>query len=145
MNYLLYIEHSAENLQFFLWFRGYCARFDKLPASEKALAPEWTQAQIDAEATSNSNQRASRRVNPTVASSVFKDTDFADGAHKGAVDKVDPFNTPEKSSIDEKRDVMSSEYSSSAGDDRTAASTNAHSSVAEQAFNDAGMKWKPCR
>lgn len=42
MDYLLYIEHAAEHLQFFMWFRGYVQRFDSLPATEKTLAPEWT-------------------------------------------------------------------------------------------------------
>jgi hypothetical protein len=42
MNFLKYIELSAENLQFFLWYRDYSKRFNELPASEKALSPEWT-------------------------------------------------------------------------------------------------------
>ena len=52
MNYLVYIEHSAENLQFFLWYRDYLKRFDELPPNERALAPEWSaeQAEMDAQA-----------------------------------------------------------------------------------------------
>ena len=42
MDYLVYIEHAAEHLQFFLWFRGYVQRFNSVAPSEKALAPEWT-------------------------------------------------------------------------------------------------------
>lgn len=38
MNYLLYVEFAAENLQFYLWFKDYVKRFDALPESEKALA-----------------------------------------------------------------------------------------------------------
>lgn len=41
LNYLLFVEHSAENLQFYLWFKDYERRFDALPQSEKALSPEW--------------------------------------------------------------------------------------------------------
>lgn len=44
MNYLIYIEWSAENLQLFLWHRDYSARFAAAPASDRALAPEWTRA-----------------------------------------------------------------------------------------------------
>lgn len=41
MNYLLYVEHAAENLQFYLWFRDYIKRFTDLPPQEKALSPPW--------------------------------------------------------------------------------------------------------
>lgn len=44
LSYLQYVEHCAENLQFYLWLRDYTARFDGLPSSEKALAKEWTPA-----------------------------------------------------------------------------------------------------
>ncbi len=43
MDYLAHIELSAENLQFYLWYRDYCRRFAEMPGSEKALAPEWTE------------------------------------------------------------------------------------------------------
>lgn len=49
MNYLLYIEHSAENLQFFLWYRDYLMRFANLPPSEKALSPLWLDEKFDAD------------------------------------------------------------------------------------------------
>ena len=38
MNYLLYVEFAAENLQFYLWLKNYVKRFNDLPDSEKALA-----------------------------------------------------------------------------------------------------------
>ena len=41
MDYLVYIAHDAENLQFYLWLLDYTKRFEDLPASEKALSPEW--------------------------------------------------------------------------------------------------------
>ena len=43
MDYLVYVEHNAENLQFCLWFRDYERRFNALPDKEKALSPEWIQ------------------------------------------------------------------------------------------------------
>jgi hypothetical protein len=39
MDYLFYIEHNAENLQFFLWYKDYCQRFEALPEREKSLSP----------------------------------------------------------------------------------------------------------
>ncbi|KAK5693246.1 hypothetical protein LTR17_025167 [Elasticomyces elasticus] len=137
MNYLRYIEHSAENLQFFLWYRDYCARWPNLPESERALAPVWTLEQAEAEVAGN--QPRPKRLDPQVAA-VLKGTDFADGATKRTADKTDPFVTPNKTS-EEGRDPMS-DYASSMGDE-TQASSTMHHSVAGQAFDDAGMKWKP--
>jgi hypothetical protein len=41
MDYLIYIEHNAENLQFIIWYKDYSERFEKLSAAEKALCPEY--------------------------------------------------------------------------------------------------------
>ncbi|KAH8687866.1 regulator of G protein-like protein [Tricladium varicosporioides] len=41
MDYLIYVEHNAENLQFFLWYKDYCKRFDTLSEKDKALSPPW--------------------------------------------------------------------------------------------------------
>ncbi|KAL2147055.1 hypothetical protein VTI28DRAFT_937 [Corynascus sepedonium] len=47
MNYLLHVERSAENLQFFLWHRDYERRFSAAKTADLSLAPEWTQAMED--------------------------------------------------------------------------------------------------
>lgn len=143
MNYLKYIEFSAENLQFFLWYRDYSSRWDALPASEKALASEWKASAADADIYGASPARP-KRVPPQIAE-VLKNTDFAD-APKVTIDRADPFNTPPKAeSFDDKRD-LASDYGSSVGDDKTLFSSTAssHRVMAEQAFDDAGMKWQPC-
>ena len=136
MNYLKYIEFSAENLQFFLWFKDYVQRFDQLPKSEQALAPIWSVEQAEADATANTT-KPSKRSNAAV-SEALKGTDFADGKTQGS----DPFTTPAKTpSLEEKRDVMS-EYGSSNGEfSQNTKST--HHTVASGAFEEAGMKWKP--
>lgn len=41
MDYLIYVEHNAENLQFYLWYRDYVQRFEALPKAAQALSPEW--------------------------------------------------------------------------------------------------------
>ena len=41
MDYLVYISHDAENLQFYLWLQDYTKRFDALPMSEKSRSPNW--------------------------------------------------------------------------------------------------------
>ncbi|KAI6777853.1 uncharacterized protein J7T54_002751 [Emericellopsis cladophorae] len=77
MNYLVYIEHSAENLQFFLWYKDYCRRFEAIPASEKALAPEWTLAMHeDTVAKIRKGTADKRRPEVDVAQQIFKGSDF---------------------------------------------------------------------
>ena len=43
MDYLVYISHDAENLQFWLWLQDYTYRFNAAPRSEQALSPPWSQ------------------------------------------------------------------------------------------------------
>lgn len=138
MDYVKYIEHSSENLQFFLWHRDYIARWETLQVSEKVLAPAWTPNLADSDALSLFRPK---RVPPQIMD-VLKNTDFVDHP-KGP---VDPFYTPPKAgSFEDKHDVQSV-YGSSFGDDKTLLSSNAsgYRIAADHAFEDAGMKWKPC-
>ena len=41
LNYLIYIEHDAENLQFYLWMVDYYQRFRNAPEDEKKLSQPW--------------------------------------------------------------------------------------------------------
>ena len=41
MNYMCYVTHDAQNLQFYLWLADYYQRFQKAPPSEKRLSPKW--------------------------------------------------------------------------------------------------------
>ncbi|KAF3912784.1 hypothetical protein ABW20_dc0109281 [Dactylellina cionopaga] len=41
LNYLRYIEHSPEHLEFYLWHEDYTKRFEALSEEEKALSPTW--------------------------------------------------------------------------------------------------------
>src|SRR3954469_11665793 len=41
MDFLVYVEHNAENLQFYLWYKDYVRRFEALPEKDRALSPEW--------------------------------------------------------------------------------------------------------
>ncbi|KAL1623004.1 hypothetical protein SLS56_008481 [Neofusicoccum ribis] len=49
MDYLVYVTHDAENLQFYLWLQDYTQRFNALKPERKALAPEWKEQEQDAE------------------------------------------------------------------------------------------------
>jgi len=41
MDYLVYVEHNAEFLQFFLWYYDYIQRWSGLLPRQKALSPVW--------------------------------------------------------------------------------------------------------
>jgi hypothetical protein len=41
MDYLIYVEHNAENLQFFLWYKDYCQRWEHYPERVRKLSPPW--------------------------------------------------------------------------------------------------------
>ena len=140
MDYLKYVAFAAENLQFYLWFKDYSARFEKLPETERPLSTEWTKAQ--AEEAANSSNRISRTIVPSKVAQMLKDTDFADGQPRSTFDKADPFVTPAKTpSLEEKRE-LSSEYASSSTDGKTQSSAE-YRSNADHAFDEAGLKWKP--
>ncbi|KAL8920217.1 MAG: hypothetical protein Q9208_006382 [Pyrenodesmia sp. 3 TL-2023] len=42
MDYLIYVSHDAENLQFWIWLQSYTKRFYAAPPSEQALSPPWS-------------------------------------------------------------------------------------------------------
>ena len=45
MDYLVYVSHDAENLQFWLWLQDYTKRFYAAPRSEQVLSPPWYQVE----------------------------------------------------------------------------------------------------
>ncbi|KAL8865891.1 MAG: hypothetical protein Q9174_006632, partial [Haloplaca sp. 1 TL-2023] len=42
MDYLVYVSHDAENLQFWLWLQSYTKKFYASPPSDQALSPPWS-------------------------------------------------------------------------------------------------------
>ncbi|KAI1747483.1 hypothetical protein F4782DRAFT_552058 [Xylaria castorea] len=129
MNYLIYIEHSAENLQFFLWYRDYVKRFCEAPASETALAPEWTPA-MEEDAIVKIQKDAAGKVKKEspMAREIFKGTDF---------DK-----TPEMLRVESRGDPFSTPPGSSAGDTISLSGSQATTYIGHtgDAFSAAGVK-----
>jgi len=41
MDYLVYVEHQAEDLQFYLWYINYIPRWKALSSRQKTLSPAW--------------------------------------------------------------------------------------------------------
>lgn len=93
MNYLIYIEHSAENLQFFLWHRDYVQRFTEANTSDMSLAPEWTQTMEDETLAKIQKEGAEKLRKEPEAAAIFKGTDFEKPADS-SIENRDPFSTP---------------------------------------------------
>lgn len=96
MNYLLYIEHSAENLQFFLWERDYVQRFMAANKAETSLSPVWTTNQQEAAIQASRTEAAARHANKRLGQpgEMFKGTVFANEARPAPFNAHDPFSTP---------------------------------------------------
>ncbi|KAK1252608.1 hypothetical protein MKX08_003795 [Trichoderma sp. CBMAI-0020] len=95
MNYLIYVEHAAENLQFYLWYKDYEKRFGEANVSDISLSPEWTQAMEDeAMAKVRREQAEKMKKEPAAAVALFKGTDFEKNAESK---RSNPFNTPPRS------------------------------------------------
>ncbi len=52
MDYLVYVSHDAENLQFYLWLQDYTKRFYATPRPEQVLSPPWFDAEAAAQPSS---------------------------------------------------------------------------------------------
>jgi hypothetical protein len=134
MNYLIYIEHSAENLQFFLWYRDYVKRFNEAPISETALAPEWTRA-MEYNAATRIHKDATGKIKQGISTpqGIFEGTDF-EKTVEIHIESRGPFPAPHHSS-DTNRDVASFWSASQA---------MTYEVVAQDAFSAAGAK-QPCK
>ncbi|KAH7265276.1 uncharacterized protein BKA55DRAFT_590610 [Fusarium redolens] len=136
MTYLIYVEHAAENLQFYLWFQDYEKRFNANPTTDVKLAPEWTRAMQDEAIIKIRKEQSDKMRKEPEAAAIFKGSDFEKktGSQDRNMSTVDPFATPPQSS----RGDESSIYTASC----TMNSLNAmsHQSQASDAFKMAGAQ-----
>jgi hypothetical protein len=145
MNYLIYIEHAAENLQFFLWYQDYVKRFNALSSSERALSTEWTVEKAEAEAVAFANNNAvNKKISPEAAE-MFKGTDFAQPTatvKEVTSTSTNPFHTPPG--------TPSLRPSGEPGWDDTSftlkdSQKGSHQEKAANAFEAADVKFQPCK
>ncbi|TFB03228.1 hypothetical protein CCMA1212_004712 [Trichoderma ghanense] len=142
MNYLVYVEHAAENLQFYLWFKSYEKRFAEATSSEVALSPEWTQAMEDeVVARVRKEQVEKMRREPAATAAIFEGTDF----EKQAGDrKGNPFNTPPRSAnaVSDHDSLAASWEALTVGGNSNTHTTSTASSktLAADAFQTAGAR-----
>ena len=136
MNYLKYIELSAENLQFYLWLQDYTKRFEQLSEHEKALSPEWKGNVGDI---------------PTTAPDLSSQRELA--STSGAESHVEPGNEYSSNSSDSEKEDSSLTLPTSDQDDveKTPGATLAvdhahmrHLKNFEEAFDEVGVKLQPC-
>lgn len=143
MNYLIYIEHSAENLQFFLWYKDYIKRFNNLPDNEKALAPVWTPPEEGEPKQVTPGPK--QYISPETAAA-FKGTDFAGPIASVTEVKSNPFNTPPLTPKADTQSLVSeigwSPNASTLNVSRMTAGS--HQKQAAVAFEDANVKIQPC-
>jgi len=147
MNYLIYIEHAAENLQFFLWYQDYVKRFSALPASERALSSEWTIEKAEADGnTATNNNAAAKTMSPETAA-IFKDTEFAvQTTVKEFKPNTNPFYTPPRTpdgsrSRGRASDAHWDDYASTLKSSQK--SDYVHKAAG--AFEAADVKYRPCK
>jgi hypothetical protein len=144
MEFLKYVEHSAENLQFFLWFKDYVKRFEALPVGERNLSPDWTPAQEDAENAAYRNQLKQKPL-AVEANEILKSQNLTgDIEPQAPSEKQDPFS--------DSKDLPSP--GSKFGDSKSPSFEQSvtgfqsvktgHSRGAEAAYDDAGCKFQPC-
>ncbi|KAL8869634.1 MAG: hypothetical protein Q9174_004125 [Haloplaca sp. 1 TL-2023] len=146
MNYLIYIEHAAENLQFFLWYRDYTKRFHQLSTNEQNLAPIWTVEQAEAQALAMKDSSNPMKTISPEAAAIFQGSDF--GTPKiNAVEpgKGNPFNTPPMTPDNGPREsIAPSEYPwSDSGSTLRSGFKASHDKKAAGAFEAADVKLQP--
>jgi hypothetical protein len=137
INYLKYIEHDAENLQFYLWFSDYKTRFTNLPDSEKSLSPEWTNELAQADTVVYRSNINPKKITPETAK-VMKALDEEHGNKK--LEEANPFN--------DSRETTTTDHNVTSMDTRAQntmlSNKSEFSQKAESAFEEAGLKWQPC-
>ncbi|KAK7408853.1 hypothetical protein QQX98_008976 [Neonectria punicea] len=134
MTYLIYVEHAAENLQFYLWYKDYEKRFNTADTADVKLASEWTQAMQDDAVAKIRKENVDKVRREPIVTEIFKGSDFEKQGNDKIIDGANPFSTPPQSS----RGDAPSMYAAS----NAATSTNASSyhTQASEAFQAAGVR-----
>ena len=145
MNFLIYIEHSAENLQFYLWYRDYVKRFADLPGSDKVLAPPWSSEQADMEILAPQGPAlSSKKMSPEVADA-FRNTDFDPKPKLNAADLgSNPFNTPPRTPVGERGSLDPPSTVGFSDDESTLRSGQKSYSKSAAAAFDSAQHLQPC-
>ncbi|KAF4984276.1 hypothetical protein FZEAL_488 [Fusarium zealandicum] len=131
MSYLIYVEHAAENLQFYLWFKDYEKRFKTATTVDVTLAPEWTRLMQNDAILKTRKEYIDKTRRESRATSIFQGTDFEKGRGQERVKScTDPFATPPQSIRGENASICTAANTNQSLD---AASYQSHAAAAFQA------------
>jgi hypothetical protein len=150
MNYLIYVERAAENLQFFLWYKDYEKRFNAAEYSVTMIAPEWTDEQQEqavqiARQEANAKKQANGVKDPTV-----KSLNFDISTTLPATEKKDPFATPPRTPAGNGKSMSSilpwevNRTISDPASEYSPLQNDSYRQVANNTFAAAGLK-APCK
>ena len=124
---------------------SYTKKFNALPESEKKLSPEWTMSQTDAENLATPANGRQMKISAATKEAI-KGTGLEQEPRITEVEKHDPFNTPPRTpSGDHDRKGTSDASSSSDKWSSTQNTTSDMRNKAAEAYDDAGLKWQPCK
>ncbi|ATZ57015.1 hypothetical protein BCIN_14g02050 [Botrytis cinerea B05.10] len=130
MDFLVYIEHDAENLQFYLWYKDYVRRFEALSDYEKKLSPEWVPETTEPPAlTKDAEKNEGRKRNPPMDISDFND--MAD------------FEADVKSKDGQSRTNLSRADSALGSPTAPSVLSNSTGGRSGEKPSQAGLKWQP--
>jgi len=144
MDFLLYIELSAENLQFYLWYRDYIKRFSELPEKERQLVPIWTPEKAEKaekEMLAAKKEKSMAKITVETAE-ILKGTDFDPRAKITGSDNRNPFKSSPSPFGNRESMALSTAGWSEDGSTLRAGAVNYHEKAAV-AFEEANVL-QPC-
>jgi hypothetical protein len=138
MDYLVYIEYNAENLQFFLWYKDYVKRFEALSEKEQALSKPWAPAENNEvpDLVKKEEKTEKKKLRRTIPGTVREDEAGYDIS--GAV----VFSDDQEAAINPNARMSLVKDNASTFSGFTGVTVVPSSS---EAYTQAGFKWQPCK
>jgi len=134
MDYLVYVEHNAENLQFYLWYKDYTRRFNELPEKERSLSPEWVPEVND---LPNLSKASEKEKGPK---KVGKRNTMAAMMESGYDSKGAALFSEDKMEIGDRHTSLMKDNASSVAQSMSTSAAPSTNEVTAQV----GLKWQPC-
>ena len=137
MDYLVYVEFSAENLQFYLWFKDYVRRFETLPEKEKTLSPEFIPGTDDIPDLTKDPEKGERTKTKRETSNALMET--------GYEGKSSLLNT---STSQFQSQLLGKAHQFTESEIRESPSVTSGSTAVPsdaEVVAQAGLKWQPCK
>ena len=133
MDYLVYIEYNAENLQFYLWYKDYVRRFNALDENKRALSPEWTPESADVPNLAKDSEKEPKKKAKRETIAGMMETGYDAKTATLFSEKENP-TSPTRSTLKDNGSIVAPSISD--------ATTLAPSTAEVTA--QAGLKWQPC-